>query len=107
MVEYIEEKMGVMVSKAPDGRLVMTKWKLPFDFGGTQMGWTSDFFRALEEFGWLRLWLLRLIMGRYAFREMVGMFDDLKERGCWTPDIGYGLGGMDYHKEKVSLKFKD
>ena len=105
MVEYIEDNIGVMLSIAPNGKMVLTKWELPLDFCGTQMGWTQDFFHALEEIGRPRLWLLRLIMGRYAFRELVGMFEDLKSRGYWTENFGYILQDMDYHNDKVKLKF--
>ena len=69
------------------------------------MGWTLDFFRALEEIGKVRLWLLRFVIGRYAFREMVGMFEDLKKRGWWIEHYGYDLRGVDYHKDNARLEF--
>ena len=97
---------GVMISRHPDtGEIVVTNWKLPLDFGGSMNGWVIDFFRVLEEFSKFRLWILRLALGRYGYRELVGMFEDLKKRGNWTPEIGYGLENVDYNKEKVKLVF--
>ena len=95
-----------MFSTHPDtGEPVVTRWKLPLDFGGSLIGWTQDFFYALEEFSKIRLWLLRLLLGRYAYREMVGMFEDVKKRGYWTPGFGYNLQDVSYNKEKVKLVF--
>ena len=107
MNEYLEENTGVMINKAPDGRLFVSTWKLPIDTGSTMYGWAIDFFRCLEEFGKFRLLLLRLMLGRYGYREMVGMFDTLKKVGWWTPGAGYELHSMDYHRDKTKLEFND
>ena len=107
MVEYIEDKTGVMLSIAPDGKMVMTKWKLPVNQNYTLIGWVEDFLRVIEEFGSVRLFLLRLVLGRYGYREMIGMLDYLKEIGWWTPGIGYSLKEMNYHQEGDRLKFTD
>ena len=102
----MNEHEGIMISTHPDtGEIVVTKWQLPLDFGGSLFGWVQDFFRVLEEFSKFRLWILRLVLGRYGYRELIGMFDDLKKHGDWTPEIGYGLEGTDYNKEKVKLVF--
>ena len=105
MVEIIEDKTGVMVSINHEGKLIVTKWKLPLDFRAGLVGWVMDFFRVLEEFSSFRLWFLRLILGRYAYRELIGMFEDLKRHKDWIPEFGYGLEDVDYNKEKVKLVF--
>ena len=67
--------------------------------------WTLDMFRAMTKFGPIRKWLLRAVMGRYAYREMVGARDALLKYGFGIDiDLGYDdLKSMSYHKEKVSL----
>lgn len=97
---------GIMFSTHPDtGESVVTKWKLPLDFRASLYGWVVDFLRVLEEFGRFRLWILRLVLGRYGYRELVGMLEDLKRRGEWIPQCGYGLEDVSYNKEKVKLIF--
>ena len=97
---------GTLISKHPDtGELVVTILQLPLDFGWSLIGWTQDFFHVLEEFSRFRLWILRLVLGRYGYRELIGMFEDLKQRGHWIPEIGYDLRNVDYNQEKVKLVF--
>lgn len=66
------------------------------------LGWSMDFFRALyERPRWVR-WLLRLVLGRHAYRELVGLRDMLDRHG-WDTHFEYGCQNAAYHKDKVSL----
>lgn len=69
-------------------------------------GWTHDMCKALYERPlWARL-LLRLAMGRYAYREFLGVIEYLK-KGWWNMDLGYDpLQTMDYHNEPMPLDYK-
>ena len=62
--------------------------------------WALDFTRKIYEFGKFRRLLFRLIVGKYAFREFIGMATRCEQTngGVW---FGYGLEKCDYHKEKV------
>ncbi len=64
--------------------------------------WAIDFIRAMQEQSWISRVLLRLSMGKYAYREFIGMIDGLEQTGC-SPylGIGYSLEGMDYHQDKL------
>ena len=102
----MKKNEGVMFSINPiTGDPVISKWKLPMDFRWSLVGWTQDFFRAIEEFGIIRILLLRLVLGRYGYSELVGMLDDLKKYGDWIPEVGYDLENMSYHKRNRKLEF--
>ena len=64
-------------------------------------GFTEDMIGALGERPRIFLWIIRLLMGKYAWHELVGAkriidLDYGTDRGL----MGYGLEGMDYHKTK-------
>jgi hypothetical protein len=63
--------------------------------------WSIDLVRKLYEMGRIRKWLFRLIIGRYAWTEYVGLIETLGERECL---FGYGLEGCEYHKHPHYLK---
>ncbi len=62
--------------------------------------WAEDFVRAFMERPRLFRWLVKLLVGRYAWREMMGICDTL---GWAMTHIGYGLESQEYHKEKFDL----
>ena len=62
--------------------------------------WALDFLRAARERGRFRRWLLKVILGRYAFREMMGMRQALADMG-YDPDWEYGIEGCEYHQERI------
>ena len=65
-------------------------------------GWAVDFLRAFHERPKLYRWLVRVLIGKYAYRELCGMANALREAGM-MPEYSYELEGQAYHKEKVSL----
>ena len=65
--------------------------------------WSVDLCRKLDEFSLLRKLLIRIVLGKHAFRELVGVRDELIRQG-YSVSLGYGLEGCDYHKDKVSWK---
>lgn len=64
--------------------------------------WALDLVRAIQDFSPIRKWLLKLVLGKYAYRELVGLRDALEADGLNTR-IGYDLENCNYHKEKVRL----
>jgi hypothetical protein len=62
--------------------------------------WAMDFVRAARERPlWARI-LLRLAMGKYAYREFIGMMDSIqRDSGCLY--LGYELEHLEYHTDKV------
>lgn len=63
--------------------------------------WAIDFVRALYGMGKVRKFLFRIVVGKYAWREFVGMIQTMGETNCtW----GYDLEACEYHKEKVKLE---
>ena len=58
-----------------------------------------DFCRALNERGWLWKLLFRLSVGKYAYSEFAGMWNEMVYQG-FAPYFSYGLENMDYHNEK-------
>ena len=66
------------------------------------MAWALDFARAVRERPrWARI-LFRIVVGRYAYREFIGLQDALIAEG-YSPYFGYSLERQDYHKERVPL----
>ena len=63
-------------------------------------GWAVDFVRAARERSLLMRLLMRFAMGGYAYREFVGMMDELDRRG-FIPYMEYELEHMDYHDDEV------
>lgn len=66
------------------------------------LAWGMDMCRAMNRFGKFRKWLLKLVMGRYAYRELIGLRDCIEKYG-YSTDWDYGLEDMKYHKDKVEL----
>lgn len=66
----------------------------------TPFAWGLDFLRAYHERPRLLRWIARMCMGRYAYRELVGMHAAFQKEG-YDPDFPYGLEHMDYHREDV------
>jgi hypothetical protein len=62
--------------------------------------WALDFFRAMRERPLWAKYLMRFVMGKYAYREFIGLHDALIDSG-YSPHYG-GVGeGVDYYKDKV------
>ncbi len=70
-----------------------TRFAIPFN-------WGLDFLRAYHERPRVFRWIARLCMGRYAYRELVGMYEAFKVEG-YDPDLPYDLEHMDYHQEAI------
>lgn len=67
--------------------------------------WALDFVRAMRERPlWAKI-LFRLAMGKYAYREFIGMMDAIEDDGypLYHPFISYGLEEMDYHQDEIPL----
>ena len=66
------------------------------------MAWALDFARAARERPrWARA-LFRIAVGKYAYREFIGLQDELA-RQSYSPYYGYDLERMDYHDDEVPL----
>jgi len=65
--------------------------------------WAIDFIRAYSERPRIFRWIMRRLMGKYAYRELLGLRDSLEADGHST-DFWYGLENMDYHKEPSAGK---
>jgi len=66
--------------------------------------WAMDFLRALNERPFLCKVFLRLLFGKYAYREFIGMRDAVEKETVGI-DIGYDLKEIDYQKDKVPIKW--
>ncbi len=58
--------------------------------------WGLDFCRAINERSWFWKLLFRIAVGKYAYSEFKGLWDETKKQG-YGPDLDYGLEEMDYH----------
>lgn len=67
---------------------------------GAMGGWAVDFIRAAGDRPlWARL-LMRMAMGKWAYREFIGLMDEL-DRGGFIPYMSYELKSQRYHKDEV------
>jgi hypothetical protein len=69
---------------------------------GAICGWAVDFVGAARERPvWAKL-LVRLALGKWAYREFIGLIDELYRNGC-IPYVSYELENMEYHTDIVPL----
>lgn len=61
-----------------------------------------DMLRKINEFSRPRKWILRIVLGRYAFNELVMMRNCIEEEGYYTT-FDYGIEGASYNKESLRL----
>lgn len=62
--------------------------------------WALDFIRAARERPLALRLLLRPILGECAYREFIGLIDELEHNG-FLLECGYGLESMEYHNQPV------
>lgn len=76
------------------------------DYSGyiTITAWASDFSRAMCSRPFGMRWLMRWLMGHYAYREFIGMQDALTRNGDY-PFGSYELTGMEYHADRLPSDF--
>ena len=71
---------------------------------GAIISWAEDFYYALEERPKIFRWLFKIIIGKYAWREFLGLIECMLIGGhIMLYYAGYGLEEQDYHKDKISL----
>lgn len=74
------------------------------EYKGTSWGvlavWSLDFIRAIWSRGVLAKVLFRISLGKYAYREFIGMMDAFEREG-FSPYYGYDLENQQYHKDKI------
>ncbi len=64
-------------------------------------GWAIDFCRGVYGMNKLQKFIFRVILGRYVWREFVGLVQLLDEHDC---TFEYGLESCDYHKDGAKLE---
>jgi hypothetical protein len=62
--------------------------------------WSLDFIRAVRERPLLSKILFRLVIGKYAYREFIGMMDTFQYAG-YSPYFDYSCETVGYHKDKI------
>lgn len=67
---------------------------------GRVYAWAVDFIRALSERPWWARILFRMVVGKYAYREFIGLMDSLARDG-FSPYFYYGLKKQEYHADPV------
>lgn len=82
------------------GKLVVNEIDLPIETNTDTLAWGLDFIRALRERPRLFQRIVRFFMGRYAWRELIGLRDSIEKHG-WYTTFDYGIEGCEYHKDKV------
>ena len=60
--------------------------------------WANDMCRALNERNQFWKWLFKLSLGKYAYREYVGMINML-DKGKYYPEWEYALEDAKYHSQ--------
>ena len=70
----------------------------------TTFAWALDFCRAVRERPWWARWLFGIVLGKYAYREFIGVQDALA-RESFDPYMDYSLQGVEYHADKLPLKW--
>jgi hypothetical protein len=71
------------------------------DYATTTM-WSMDFVRALLRLPWYRRIIFRITVGKYTYREFIGMANSMRNEIHYE----YDLEHMDYHNEILRMDFK-
>ena len=101
VIIYPMKHKGILSHTNPaDGKFHVTEIDLPIDTHMDTFAWGLDMLRKINEFGRFRKWLLRVILGRYAYRELIGLRDSIEKEGYHTK-WEYGIERCDYHKDKI------
>ena len=66
--------------------------------------WAMDFCRAVRERPWWARWLFRFVIGKYAYREFIGMQDTIAREG-FDPYYDYGCQNVDYQRDQVPSRW--
>lgn len=94
---------GMLIFINADTRLVdSVEIDLPIETYVDCAFWGLDMLRKIVEFSRFRKWIIRILLGRYAYREMIGLRDSLvNKHGLFVEPGWYGIEGCEYHKDKV------
>ena len=95
------KKHGLLITLI-DGELHSYEQDFPMEDYIGCIAWGEDMMKAIHAHGKFRKWLIRLALGKYAYREMIGLDETINLYGFNTHDA-YELKEMDYHKDKVNL----
>ena len=67
--------------------------------------WAQDFWLAFLEKPKFIRWVCKTLMGKYAWRELIGMKEELDLTVDWWYSVGYTINsGTDYKKENREFK---
>jgi len=67
-------------------------------------GWAIDFWRAFMQRPKIIRWIVKLIIGKYAWSELIGMKMRFDAEGEEFGSGWYRLEGSAYHKENLNYK---
>ena len=108
MIKYIQSNTKIPEGKNRglaihiyEGNLIVCEMDYPLETYVVYQAWSLDMLRKLYEHSKFRKWIIRLILGKYAFRELMGLRDQLIKDG-YDLSFGYGLEDCDYNKNKVN-----
>ena len=92
---------GILFHTNPNtGEQQIEEIDLTFESHTAVCAWAEDFFRAMRGRPRIYLVLIKLFMGRYAYRELIGMRDQLTKEHFLTDNLYY-CQNQKYHDDKV------
>jgi hypothetical protein len=98
----MDTKKGWILIKDDDGSIKLFEQEFPIETHSAALSWGMDMLRAIHQHGKFRKWLMKLTMGKYAVREMIGLDDAINKYGFDT-HYDYDLKQMEYHHDKVKF----
>lgn len=69
--------------------------------------WAEDFWKAFMEKPKIFRWIVKIIVGRYAWTELMGMKSHFDTYMPYIFQIGYGLEKIDYNSDKELYNYKN
>ena len=97
----MKHKGTLMHINPATGEFQVVEIDLPIETYADTVGWAQDFIQDMLSLPKPISRLIRLLMGRYAWRELIGLRDSLVKHNMVVYDFPYSLVGMSYHKDKV------
>jgi hypothetical protein len=92
-------KKGWIICQDDKGNYQWYDQSFPIQTNAALLGWMQDFWAAFLERPKLLRWIVRIAMGKYAYRELYGSKEAILKSGYTIWD--YTLQEQEYHKDII------
>ena len=96
-------KEAMLTFTDDDGKFQAIKIDIPIDTNYDIVAWVQDFWNLFLGRPKFLRWIAKLAMGKYAYRELYGALEAMKEKKIPIDAMFANDESLEYYKDKVSL----